>query len=112
MRVIPSSSAAAIPRSVVAAREMMMGIPAWAYLITISRGCLPVHPTTHAERGMPFWTACPITLSTVLCRPTSLLLIRILPSWARTEQCTPPVWRQRSVSISRVMAKTSEMVME
>jgi hypothetical protein len=52
--VIPAASAAAIPLSVVAARDMITGIPAWADFRTMPAGCRPVQPMTQRERSIPF----------------------------------------------------------
>src|SRR5665647_143849 len=108
--VIPAFSAVAIPLSVEAAREITIGIPAFASFFTIPAGCLPVQPIIHRDRSIPFRIAYPTTLSTVLCLPTSLLFTTHFPSERSTEQWTAPVLRHTSVSISWVQEKTSSGV--
>jgi len=57
MRVSPASFAVRMPRSVEAARETMMGMPAFAAFATIPDGCLPVQPRMHLDRSSPFKAA-------------------------------------------------------
>ena len=71
MSVTPLFSAASIPAEVEAARDTIIGIPAFAALETIPTGCLPVHPMTHSAGFSPLSVMNPIALSTVLCRPIS-----------------------------------------
>ena len=110
-RVIPHFFAVFIPLSVEAAREITMGIPAFASFFTIPAGCLPVQPMMHCDRSIPFRIACPTTLSTVVYLPASLLFTMHFFPLKSTEQWTAPVFRHTSVSISRVTVTTSSGVM-
>lgn len=92
-RVMLAFWADEMPEFKTAATEATMGSPAFAVLYIISPGTRPVMIMKHCVKFICLSSPSPITLSTVLCLPTSSEKAIIVPSALKMPlSCKPPVF--------------------